>query len=383
VTVEFLPRPELWSLDPRALHLNHGSYGAVPRRTQHVAGALREEMEANPLAWFRRLPERLAASRRRLAEYLGADPDGFALVPNASAGVTVALSAVPITPGQRIVLTDHAYGAVRYAAERAGALRGAEVVTVHVPLEADDDELVAAVASAVDERTAVVLIDQISSGTARVFPVDRVARLCRDADVPVIVDGAHAPGLIDRPIVDGADFWTGNFHKWPCAPRGTAGLFVAERWRDRTKPLITSWGEHDALPTRFDQQGTGDYVPWLAAPTSLEVLEALDWPRRRSWLTTMLAEASAIVAKALGTSLPEVAHPAPTMRLVELPASLAVTGESERAALAAQASERIGAELAVTAFGGRSFVRLSAHAYNSLRDYELLAERLPTLVREG
>lgn len=381
--MEFLPRPDLWSLDPRVLHLNHGSYGAVPRRTQHIAGALRAEMETNPLAWFRRLPERLATSRRRLAEYLGADADGFALVPNASAGVTVALSAVPIAPGQRIVITDHAYGAVHYAAERASRLRGAELVTVRIPLEATDDELVAAVANAVDERTAVVVIDQISSATARVFPVDRVATLCREADIPLVVDGAHAPGLLDHPVADGADFWTGNFHKWPCGPRGTAGLVVAERWRDQTKPLITSWAEYDELPARFDQQGTDDYVPWLAVSTSLEVLESLDWPRRRSWLSTMLADACAMVAKALGTAPPEVTSPAPTMRLVELPASLAVASDSERATLAARAAERIGAELAITTFGDRSFVRLSAHAYNSFRDYELLAERLPTLVREG
>src|SRR5690606_1553010 len=111
------PRPDLWSLDPEVLYLNHGSYGAVPRRTQQVAARLRAETEANPMAWFRRLPERLAASRRALGDYLGAEPDGFALVPNASAGVLVALSCIPIAPGERIVITDHAHRAGRHAAE--------------------------------------------------------------------------------------------------------------------------------------------------------------------------------------------------------------------------------------------------------------------------
>jgi isopenicillin-N epimerase len=381
--VVFHPRPDLWSLDPNVLHLNHGSYGAVPRRTQEVAAKLRAEMEANPMAWFRRLPDRLAASRRELAAYLGADPDGFALVPNASAGVTVALSTVPIASGERIVITDHAYGAIRYAAERASRLRGAELITARIPLEADDDELVAVVADALDERTAAVVVDQISSATARVFPVDRLVRLCREAGIPVIVDGAHAPGLLDHPVADDADFWTGNFHKWPCAPRGTAGLVVTERWRDRTRPLITSWGEYDDMPARFDQQGTNDYVPWLAAPTSLEVLERdLDWPRRRSWLSAMLTDACGTVANALGTTLPDVTSPAPTMRLVELPACLSATNVTERIALRNRAAEQIGAELAVTSFGDRSFLRLSAHAYNSPRDYELLADHLRTLMRE-
>ena len=133
------PRPDLWTLDPGVLHLNHGSYGAVPRRAQEVMSALRTEMDANPMVWFRTVADRLTASRLALASYLETDPAGFALVPNASAGVTVALQTLPIPAGSRIVLTDHAYGAVRYAAERFAKEHGAEVVTVGIPLEADDE----------------------------------------------------------------------------------------------------------------------------------------------------------------------------------------------------------------------------------------------------
>ncbi len=370
-----------WSLDPGVLHLNHGSYGAVPRRTQERAARLRCEMEANPMAWFRFLEERLAASRRTLAGYLGADPDGFALVPNASAGVTIALATVPIPAGGRIVVTDHAYGAVLAAAQRFARLHDAEVVTVPVPLESSDDELVEAVSAAVDDRTAVVVIDQISSPTARVFPVAPLVELCRRAQVPVIVDGAHAPGLLDDPVPMEADFWTGNFHKWPCAPRGTAGFAVSDRWRARVLPLTVSWGESSAeLPTRFDRQGTNDHVPWLAAPTSLEVLADLGWQQYRSSLGEMLEEASSVVASALGTAVRVPQTPAPTMRLVEMPASFGRLDEAARDAFSSRVAREIGAEIAVTAFGGRAFLRLSAHAYNSAHDYELLAARLPALL---
>jgi isopenicillin-N epimerase len=360
-----------WSLNPDVLHLNHGSYGAVPRRTQELAARLRCEMEANPMAWFRALPGRLAESRQLLAAYLGADPDGFALVPNASAGVTVALAAVPIPAGGRIVLTDHAYGAVLQAAYRFARMHDAEVVTVPVPLEASDDELVEAVSAAVDDRAAVLVIDQISSPTARVFPVAPLVELCRRAGVPVIVDGAHAPGLLDAPVPAGADFWTGNFHKWPCAPRGTAGLAVSESWRDRVRPPIASWAEPAELPSRFDQQGTGDYVPWLAAPASLEVLADLGWQERyRSSLAEPLTEAAGMVAGALGTAVRVPPPPAPTMRLVEMPDSFDRLGEVARYTFSSRVAEELGAEIAVTAFGGRAFLRLSAHAYNTPRDYE-------------
>jgi len=372
------PRPDLWSLDPAVLHLNHGSYGAVPRRTQELQALLRGETEANPMLWFRSVADRLTASRRELADYLHTDPAGFALIANASAGVTVALATIPIPAGSRIVLTNHAYGAVRYAAERFARANQAEVVVVDVPLEADDDTVVALIKAELDERTAALIVDQISSATAMVFPIRRLVEPCDG--IPVIVDGAHAPGLIDEPAADGADFWTGNFHKWPASPRPTAGLVVAEKWRTGTLPLIVSWSEYDErLPERFDMQGTYDYTPWMAAPESLKVLAELDWATRRPQLSAMIDEGARLLAKALGTELPDVAHPAATMRLVEVP----FTGERSPdagEAFKVRVSRELKAEITLTGFDERVFVRLSAHAYNSLRDYELLAERLPTLL---
>jgi isopenicillin-N epimerase len=378
VTVKDLsPRPDLWSLDPDVLHLNHGSYGAVPRRTQELLARLRTETEANPMLWFRSVADRLTTSRLELARFLGTDPAGFALVPNASAGVTAALAAIPIPPGSRIVLTDHIYGAVRYAAERIARARGAEVVVVEVPLEADDDTVVAAISATLDERTAALIVDQISSGTAMVFPIARLVEACDG--IPVIVDGAHAPALLDDPAGDGADFWTGNFHKWPAAPRATAGLVVAEKWRTATLPLIVSWSEYDErLPERFDMQGTFDYAAWIAAPESLRVLADLDWAVRRPQLTALVEHGAQLLAKAFGTDLPDVAHPAATMRLVEIPFGGRKSSEAGEA-FKIRVSRELKAEITLTGFDERTFVRLSAHAYNSLRDYELLASRLPTL----
>ena len=373
-----LSRPDLWSLDPGVLHLNHGSYGAVPRRTQQLMEELRAEAEANPMLWFRSVADRLAASRLELASFLETDPTGFALVPNASAGVTVALSTLPIPTGSRIVLTNHAYGAVLYAAERFARQNKADVVVVDVPLEADDDSVVAAISAELDERTAALVVDQISSPTAMVFPIRQLVEVCQSLGIPIVVDGAHAPALIDGPASEGADFWTGNFHKWPAAPRATAGLVVAEKWRASALPLIVSWSEYDErLPERFDMVGTDDYAPWIAAPESLRVLAELDWPRRRTDLSSMIDEGARVVAKALGTSVAEVVNPAATMRLVELP----LKGDPAAGeAFKLRVSRELKAEITLTGFDDRVFIRLSAHAYNSPDDYELLAERLPTLL---
>ena len=111
----------------------------------------------------------------------------------------MALRSLGMVPGQRLVLTNHAYGGVLIAANRIAAERGCEVVLVDLALDADDDEVVAGLDGVVDETTACVVIDQITSSTAKLMPVERVAELGRGRGVPVIVDGAHAPGLVDDP----------------------------------------------------------------------------------------------------------------------------------------------------------------------------------------
>src|SRR4051794_15850315 len=168
---------ELFSLDPSVHHLNHGSFGAVPIPVQRAQQRLRDEMDANPMAFFTRgLPDRLAHTRRHLAAFLGADPDGTALVPNATAATAIVLASIGLIPGDEILLTNHGYGTVPMAAQRSGL----RVTEAEFGLAADDDEIVAAVLAAVRPgRTRLVVADQITSPTAKLLPVARIAAALR------------------------------------------------------------------------------------------------------------------------------------------------------------------------------------------------------------
>ena len=371
-----------WSLDPSVRHLNHGSFGAVPAEVLARQHALRQEMEAFPDSWFRGLPERVAAARGAIAGWLRVPADTLALVPNASAGVSTVLGSLELPRGARILLSDHAYGAVAMGAERAAARAGGSVRTVHVPLDADDDAVVAAFTGALTGNgdTALVVVDQITSATARILPVDRIARAARKAGALTLVDGAHAPGMLPDPVgLSGeADFWVGNLHKWPCTPRGTAALVARGERAQRLWPLTDSWGAPYPFPYRFDQQGTVDLTAWLAAPDALEFVEGrYGWDAARSFMTELAAQAQETVAKALDTGLDEVwVNEAPAMRLVPLPEGLAAD-EDGAVALQRRILADTGCTTAVTTWNGRGFLRLSAHLYNTPDDYAHLAEHLP------
>ncbi|MFF0021891.1 aminotransferase class V-fold PLP-dependent enzyme [Streptomyces sp. NPDC004082] len=374
------PADRAWSLDPAMKHLNHGSFGAVPLVAQELQNELRAEMDRSPVVWFPALPQRIADTRVELARFLRVDADDLALVPNASAGVSVVYAGLPDRPGGEIVVTDHGYGAVTMGAQRLARRWGGRVRTARVPLGAGEEEAYEAVAAELSDATGLVVLDQITSATARRMPVERVGAHARRLGIPTLVDAAHAPGLIAAPL-DGltCDFWVGNLHKWGCAPRGTAALVARGELRERLYPLIDSWAAADPYPDRFDQQGTVDATGYLAAPAALDFVERTwGWDTARRYMEDLAGYAEHVIGGALAelTGEPgtvDVGMPVPGMRLVRLPAGLAAS-RVEADALRDRAADELGVETAFTSFDGVGYLRLSAHVYNTPADYEYFAE---------
>jgi isopenicillin-N epimerase len=197
----------------------------------------------------------------------------------------------------------------------------------------------------------------------------------------VFVDGAHAAGMLDVDLAGvGADFWSGNLHKWCCAPRGTAVLHASADRRAQLRPLVASWGEPFGFPRSFQDVGTQDLTAWLSAPKALRTLERLDLARVRRHNVDLAVAGQLEVARGLGldaAGLPR--DPAVSMQLVPLPQGIASTRDDAEA-LQNRIGTEVGIEVAVTSWAGQGFVRVSAHVYNRPADYALLAAELPTLL---
>jgi isopenicillin-N epimerase len=375
----------LFSLDPAVAHLNHGSFGAVPIGVQRAQQRLRDETEANPMGFFTRgLLERIAHTRRHIAAFLGADPARTALVGNATIGIALVLNSLRLVPDDEIVLTDHGYGAVALAVERACRRSGARPRVVPLPLVPTDSEVVAAIRSAVRPgRTRLVILDQVTSPTARLLPVAQVAGELRELGVPLLVDAAHAPGMLPLPVSDiGADFWVGNLHKWAYAPRGTAVIVVAPGWVSHIEPLAVSWEQGSGFPAAVEWQATLDYSAWLAAPVGLFTLRSLGLDLVRAHNEALVGHGQRVVGEALG--IPPDRLPAPgagvSMRVVPLPAGVAATRPAATELRLRIASE-LRTEVAVHQWQGQGLLRLSAQVYNTMGEFHELAERLPALLR--
>ena len=318
-----------WALDPSIAFLNHGSFGACPRSVLEAQTAWRDRMEAQPVQFLARdLPGLLAVARRELGAFVGADPDDLVFVANATGAVNAVVRSLRFAPGDELLTNDHEYNAtinvLRHVAERDGA----RVVVVPIPLPVEsEDAVVGAILGAVTDHTRLALVSHVTSPTAIVFPVERIVAGLADRGVETLVDGAHAPGMLPLDLGRlGAAWYTGNLHKWVCAPKGAAFLHARRDRQPGIRPNTISHGANEILDAaapggrtrfraEFDWQGTLDPTAWLAVPDALRVVGGLvdgGWPAVMDRNRQLTLRARTALAATLG--LPASA-PAPASML--------------------------------------------------------------------
>ncbi|MCR2813287.1 MULTISPECIES: aminotransferase class V-fold PLP-dependent enzyme [Microbacterium] len=381
---------DAWPLDPEIVHLNHGSFGAVPREVVAVQDELRRRADASPVGWFPRVAEYTRTARWEVAPFVGARPEDTVFVPNASAAATVVYNSLRLEPSDEILVTDHGYGAITMGAARLARRYGARVRTVRVGMFDGEAEVLEAFRRAFNTHTRLIVIDQVTSPTALRLPTREITALAHEHGIRVLVDGAHAPGLIpDAARQGGGDWWFGNLHKWACAPRGAAVLVTSADDRQDLWPLIDSWGGDEPFPDRFDSQGTIDATSYIAAPAAIEFIEReYGWARARERMWQMADIGAAVIAEALQPYISDDARvdlprPVPPMRLIRLPDGLGTTRE-EADELRMLLLDATGVETAFTSYEGRGYFRLSVHLYTEAEDFAAFVERcVPEILRRA
>ena len=381
----------LWPLDKSVAFLNHGSYGACPTEVLRFQAALRGEMEAEPVRFLgRELDGRLDAAREALGAFIGADPDDFAFISNATGGVNVVLRSLAFSQGDEVLTTDHCYAACRNTLDYVAARSGVKVNVAVVPFPGTTPEAVVdAVMAKVTPRTRLALLDHITSPTGIILPIERLVAGLKDRGVETLVDGAHAPGMVPLDLrVLGAAYYSGNCHKWLCAPKGSAFLWVRRDRQAEIHPLTISHGATAVRPGRsrfrleFDWTGTQDPTAWLTVPRAIEYLGGLvpgGWPALMARNRALALEARRLLCDATGTPSPCPDQMIGSLASVPLPDSPTMeTGWRVRDPLQGRLFDGWGIEVPIMRWPAppRRLLRISAQLYNSPDQYARLADAL-------
>lgn len=386
---------EHWLLDPSITFLNHGSFGATPRVVLAKQDEFRKRMELEPVRFFvRELETLLDDARGQLAEFLHADPQGLAFVPNATAGVNGVLRSLDLDKHEELLVTSHEYNACRNTLEFVAGLAGARVAVVDVPFPvSSQDDVVERVMAAVTERTRLFLIDHVTSQTALIMPVKELIDQMSERGIDTLVDGAHAPGMLPLDLrALNAAYYTGNLHKWVCAPKGAAFLYSRQNRRAGVRPVSISHGANSPRTDRtrylleFDWTGTFDPTAWLAIPEAIRFIGSLvpgGWPEVMQRNRQLALRARDILVSALGIDKPAPDAMLGSMAAVPLPDGMATAAPSLYGdPLQDTLLEQFRIEVPIVPWPQppKRVLRVSAQLYNEERQYVYLADTLKTLL---
>jgi isopenicillin-N epimerase len=329
-------------------------------------------------------------ARDLLAAELHTSPDNLAQVTNATTGLNIVIQSLPLGPGDEILTTNHEYAALEKTWAYVSRKTGAKVVVVDVPLPLTSaGQFHDAVAAGFTERTRVLFLSHITSPTALLFPIATLIAEARRRGVFSVIDGAHTPGHIPLDLeAIGADFYSGNCHKWLMSPKGSAFLYCRPEWQAMIDPLVISHGwtadnkqpgvdgpfGNSAFTDEVEMQGTRDPSAWLADPAALEFRRRHDWWQVSAECRRLAQETAARLRELTG--LPALSTPefsAPQMVAMPIP-------PCDPQAVHDALINDYGIEIPVLEWQGRHIVRLSCQGYNTRDDMDALIDALSGLL---
>ncbi len=381
----------LWQLDPNVVFLNHGSFGACPKAVLDKQTQWRSQLESQPLRFFmREFEELLDASRNSLAAFVGANPEELVFVPNATTGVNAVLRSLTFSPDEELLTTNHEYNACRNALEFVAQRSGARVVVAPIPLPIESrTQVIEAVMAQVSPQTRLVLLDHVTSQTGLIFPIAEIVSKLREYGVDTLIDGAHAPGMLPLNLAEiGATYYTGNCHKWLCAPKGAAFLYVRRDKQSEIRPLTISHGansprtERSRFQLEFDWMGTTDPSAYFCVPEAIEFMGSLlpgGWQELMVRNHRSVLAARQLLCDALGVQVLCPEEMIGAMAVIPMPEVL-----ENRSVLSLhdELLDKFGIEVQIVPWSEkpRLLLRISAQIYNTQAQYEYLGQAIAQLL---
>lgn len=250
--------------DSSFVNLNNGTLGLCPDSVIAQQKSELDAFEKNTTWSLTHAWPRILKIQARLAEYLNGHSDDFFLRPNVTLAMNEIIMGMALPASSEILTTSLEYGAIvnilKYKAQREHL--SLQVLAMDFAMQnPSDQDWVEAFEKALTPKTKLVVISHVYTSNGLMAPIEKLGQMLRTKNIFMVVDGAHAPGLIDLSFKDlsHVDFYGGNLHKWTMGPKGTAFGWVHPKWHSITSPLYGSWTTDE-----YTAKGYGNISPFTA-----------------------------------------------------------------------------------------------------------------------
>lgn len=377
----------LFQLDSNITFLNHGSFGACPKFIFNEYQNFQAELEKDPVNFIQvKAPDYLNNAKKSLANYINASENDFVFTPNPTFAINTILHSLKLNPGDEILSTNHEYGAMDRSFNFYCKKTGAKYIrqNINLPIQSVE-QILDQFWKGYTNKTKVIFINQYSSSTAIIFPVEQIIQKAKSLGLITIIDGAHVPGHIPLNLNTlNPDFYAGTLHKWMLAPKGSSFLYVSKKFQNQLDPLVVSWGYESLFPSEsqfldyHEYQGTQDISQYLCTPTVINFLQQNNWEKVSQNCKKMVLENYENFCNLLNTKpicpvsnqfLGQMASiPIQTQKPYELKAILI---------------EKHKIQVPIMPLNGNWYLRYSINGYNTQADLDILFQALHQLKKEA
>ncbi|XP_064403599.1 uncharacterized protein LOC135349057 [Halichondria panicea] len=376
--------------------LNHGAFGSAIKEGLKSSEMWREYCEQQPLKFMdREVFQHLIHGLRKLARFVDADPADIVFVQNATTGINAVVRSLvkKFQPGDSILMIDVAYGTVKLVIEDATRGTGITINEIKLPIPVTSpQEIVKLIEKSLQPSTKLAVLDHIPSNLAFIMPIKKLVDVCHERGVQVLVDGAHCLGSMKISMRElGADYYAANGHKWLCSPKGTAFLYVARSHQHMIHPPVISWGFGHGFTSEFSWIASMDYTPYLSFLTVLDFWDHYGQDKMIKYMYDTSKEAGQLLCEAWQTSLVADISMCGPMAVVKLPEGVVPHSANLSPPYSDPAAHAVmnilhfqyKIEVPVRVINGELYVRISAHVYNELGEFKVLADAILAIVKNN
>jgi len=380
-------------LDNKVTFLNHGSFGACPKKIFNEYQSWQKKLEMQPVKFldqFRDFGPNMTNVREALSKKINCNVNNLVPVVNATTGLNAIIKSLHFKKGDEVIMSNHEYGALEKTWQFIKTKYKIKITIAKVSLPImSEEKFIKDFVKKFTSKTKILFLSHITSPTALLFPIKKLVKIAKQHKIITIIDGAHAPGHIDLNLKNlNADFYSGNCHKWMMSPKGAAFMWSSSKYKNHLDPLIVSHGwnkknnsinQKGALGNSrfidmFEYNGTKDPAAWLSVPASIKYIN--DKKNTKLFITQskVLYDFALKLSKTfkmplLGDRkfLPPlmISVPIPKVKEIEFQKKL---------------YKNYKIEIPIIPWENKSFARISYQLYNSIKDLEKLENALKKLL---